>query len=217
MATPVNDTAARRSMRAAAILALVAALAFGLVALVHESTRDEIAAAERARSLARFDAVLGGTQYENDLLADVVTVRDAELLGTTAAVPVYRARRQGRIVAIVLAPVAPGGYSGPIHLLVGIERDGRVLGVRVTEHRETPGLGDAIETRKSRWILGFDGKGLRDPPAARWRVRKDGGEFDQFTGATITPRAVVAAVAGALLYFERHREALLEDAATMPP
>lgn len=217
MATPVNDTAARRSMRAAAILALVAAFAFGLVALVHEATRDQIAAAERVRSLARFDAVLGGTHYDNDLLADVVAVHDAELLGTTAAVTIYRARRQGRIVAIVLAPTAPGGYSGPIHLLVGIARDGRVLGVRVTEHRETPGLGDAIETRRSPWILGFDGRSLQDPPAGHWRVRKDGGEFDQFTGATITPRAVVAAVAGALLYFERHREALLADAVTMPP
>jgi Na+-translocating ferredoxin:NAD+ oxidoreductase subunit G len=144
-------------------------------------------------------------------------VHDSELLGTTAAVPVYRARRNGETIAIVIAPVAPDGYSGSIRLLVGIDREGRVLGVRVTAHKETPGLGDAIDKRKSPWILGFDGKSLQDPPAARWAVRKDGGDFDEFTGATITPRAVVGAVAGALVYFERHRDELLARAATITP
>ena len=176
MATPVNDTAARRSMRAAAILALVAAFAFGLVALVHEATRDQIAASERARSLAR-STRCSAVCTTTTTCSPTVDVHDAELLGTTAAVPVYRARRQGRIVAIVLAPIAPDGYSGPIHLLVGIARDGRVLGVRVMEHHETPGLGDAIETSQVGLDTRFDGRSLRIRRRAlagsqgRWRVR----------------------------------------------
>jgi electron transport complex protein RnfG len=142
-------------------------------------------------------------------------VRDAELLGTPDPLLAYRARRDGRAVAVVLESVAPNGYSGPIRLLVGIAPDGRVLGVRVLEHRETPGLGDAIEPGRSDWIERFTGRSLRDPAPAQWRVRKDGGAFDQFTGATITPRAVVGAVANALRYFERHREELLAAPATM--
>jgi Na+-translocating ferredoxin:NAD+ oxidoreductase subunit G len=218
MATPQSDAPpARGVLRPAWILAAVASFAFGLIALVHEATRDDIAAAARARLLARFDDVLAGERYDNDLLLDRVEVSDSELLGTQAPVPVYRARRDGAVVAVVLAPVAPGGYSGPIHLLVGIGRDGTVLGVRVTEHRETPGLGDAIDARKSDWIQGFNGRSLQDPAPERWAVRKDGGAFDQFTGATITPRAVVGAVANALLYFERHRDELLGEPATITP
>ena len=129
----------------------------------------------------------------------------------------YRARLRGEAVAVVLAPVAPGGYSGSIHLLVGIAPDGTLLGVRVTEHRETPGLGDAIEARKSDWIRRFTGRSLGDPPFERWRVRKDGGDFDQFTGATVTPRAVVGAVANVLVYFDRHRAELLAQPATIVP
>jgi H+/Na+-translocating ferredoxin:NAD+ oxidoreductase subunit G len=206
-----------RALRAAAILAGVAIVAFGLIAITHEATRDAIAAANRARVLAKFDEVLAGEHYDNDLLADRIDVRDSDLLGTTAAVPVYRARRRGETIAVVIAPVAPNGYSGPIHLLVGIHRDGRVLGVRVTAHRETPGLGDAIDIRKSNWILAFTGRSLQAPPPPKWTVRKDGGDFDQFTGATITPRAVIGAVAGALAYFERHRDALLDTAGTITP
>lgn len=218
MATPQSDAPPPRgTLRAAWILAAVASFAFGLIAVVHEATRDDIAAAARARLLARFDEVLAGERYDNDLLLDRVEVSDSELLGTNAPVPVYRARRDGIVIAVVLAPVAPGGYSGPIHLLVGIRRDGEVLGVRVTQHRETPGLGDPIEARKSTWIEGFTGRSLRDPPPERWAVRKDGGAFDQFTGATITPRAVVGAVANALLYFERHRDELLGRPATITP
>ena len=206
-----------RALRAAAILAIVAIFAFGLIAIMHEATRDAIAEADRARLLAKFEEVLAGEHYDNDLLADRIDVRDSELLGTTAEVPVYRARRRGETIAVVIAPVAPNGYSGPIQLLVGISRDGRVLGVRVSAHRETPGLGDAIDIRKSNWILAFGGKSLQDPPPPRWTVRKDGGDFDQFTGATITPRAVISAVAGALAYFERHRDALLGAASTIAP
>jgi len=217
MATPASEPATRRAWRSGATLAVVAILAFGLISVVHEATRDEIAAAARERELARFAEVLGGQRFDNDLLTDTLELRDPELLGTRDPVTAYRARLEGETVAVILAPVAPNGYSGSIGLLVAIAPNGRLLGVRATQHRETPGLGDAIDTRKSNWIEQFVGKSLQAPPAARWRVRKDGGGFDQFTGATITPRAVVGAVANALVYFERHRDELLAAPATIQP
>jgi electron transport complex protein RnfG len=217
MVAPANEPAVRRASRAALILAAVAVAGFGLVSLMHEATRDEIEAAAKARQTARLREVLGNVQFDNDLLEDYVEVHDAELLGTAAPVRAYRARRHGEPVAVVLEPVAPGGYSGPIRLLVGIGADGTVLGVRVTEHRETPGLGDAIETRKSDWIERFAGRSLGNPPPERWKVRKDGGDFDQFTGATVTPRAIVGAVSSALVYFARHRDELLAPPATIEP
>jgi electron transport complex protein RnfG len=217
MAAPADPPRpARAPWRSAALLATAAVFAFGLVALVHEATREEIAAAAHRRELARFADVLQGQPFDNDLLADRIEVRDVELLGTGEPVPAYRARLRGVPVAVVLAPVAPDGYAGSIGLLVAIAPDGRVLGVRVTRHRETPGLGDLFETRKSDWIRGFDGRSLGEPPRSRWTVRKDGGDFDQFTGATVTPRAIVNAVADALEYFERHRAELLAPPAAPP-
>ena len=212
-----TDTTAHRSLRAALTLLAVAIVAFGVVALVHERTREDIAAAARARQQEQFAAVLAGRRFDNDPLQDVVELRDAELLGTTSPVPVHRARLQGQPVAVIMAAVAPDGYSGPIELLVGIAPDGTLLGVRVTRHKETPGLGDFIELRKSDWINQFAGRSLRSPALERWQVRRDGGDFDQFTGATVTPRAVVTAVARTLAAFERHREALLAPAGTIPP
>ena len=204
-------------MRAALVLAATAVAAFGLVAGVHEITRDRIAATERARELARFDQVLAGRAHDNDLLNDTVVVRDPELLGTTAAVTAYRARFEGQPVAVVLEPVAPEGYSGAIHLLVAIAPDGTLLGVRSVSHRETPGLGDFIDTRRSGWMLQFTGLSAANPAAANWRVRKDGGDFDQYTGATVTSRAVVAAVSRTLEFFARHRDELLAAPATIRP
>ncbi|HET7203032.1 MAG TPA: electron transport complex subunit RsxG [Steroidobacteraceae bacterium] len=215
MAVPASEARPGRPWWTAAILLVVAVAAFGLVALIHEATREDIEAAAQARQVARFAEVLRGRDFDNDLLADTVDVRDPELLGTPASLRAHRARLRGEPVAVVLEAVAPHGYSGAIRLLVGIAPDGTVLGVRVAEHRETPGLGDAIEARKSDWIERFSGRSLRDPPLPRWRVRKDGGEFDQFTGATVTPRAVVGAVANALVYFERHRDELLAPPATI--
>jgi len=156
--------------------------------------------------------VLGGVRYDNDPLADVTFIRDQELLGVDEALPVHRARLAGNPAALLFTAVAPDGYAGAIRLLVAIGVDGRLLGVRVLSHRETPGLGDAIEERRSPWIRIFDGRSLADPPAERWKVRKDGGDFDQFTGATVTPRAIVGAVRNVLVYQERHREELFSAA-----
>lgn len=208
---------AHRTIRAAMVLAAVAVLAFGLVAVVHELTRDRIAATERARELARFDQVLGGLPHDNDLLADTVTLRDPELLGSTEAITAYRARFHGQPVAVVLEPVAPDGYSGAIRLLIAIAPDGTILGVRALSHRETPGLGDFIDTRKSDWMQQFTGRSAGSNAAARWRVRKDGGDFDQYTGATITSRAVVGTVGSTLEFFARHRGELLAAPATIQP
>jgi electron transport complex protein RnfG len=115
-------------------------------------------------------------------------------------------------VAVLLNAVARDGYAGPIRLLVAVDPAGRLLGVRVLEHRETPGLGDLVDARHSDWIRGFDGRALGDPPPARWTVRKDGGDFDQFTGATVTPRAVVRGVRRVLEYIELHRQELFAAA-----
>lgn len=202
---------ARRTLRAAMVLAAAAVAAFGLVAVVHEATRDRIAATARARELARFDQVLGGLPHDNDLLADTVTLRDPELLGAAESITAYRARLHGKPVAVVLEPVAPDGYSGAIHLLIAVAPDGTVLGVRTVSHHETPGLGDFIDTSKSDWMQRFTGKSLGNPAAAHWRIRKDSGDFDQYTGATITSRAVVGTVGRTLEFFARHRDQLLGD------
>jgi electron transport complex protein RnfG len=207
----------RGAVRAALVLGAAALVAGSIAMLAYEATRERIAVDDRARRAAQLESLLGGLAHDNDLLADVTYVRDPDLLGTTSPVLVYRARLAGRPAAIVIAPVAPDGYAGSIDLLVAIRADGRVLRVRTTRHRETPGLGDAIDEQKSGWIRRFTGRALGDPPLERWKVRKDGGDFDQFTGATVTPRAVVRAVAGSLQYFEQHRDELFAAPDTMPP
>lgn len=216
MAEPA-DSGLQRGMRAALLLAASGLVAFGLVALVHEGTRDRIAATSHQQALARFDEVLAGHAYDNDLLADSIALRDPESVGDATTLLAHRARRNGAIVAVVLEIVASDGYSGPIRLLVAIDPGGKVLAARVVQHKETPGLGDFIETRKSDWITRFTGKSLQAPAPTGWRVRKDGGEFDQYTGATVTSRAMVAAIARSLELFERHRDEVLAPAARIAP
>jgi electron transport complex protein RnfG len=205
MGTDGDAAPVRRAARAAAVLASVAVIAVGLVAIVHDRAQPVIAASQHAERLKQLTAILGDVAYDNDPAADTVLVRDAERLGTPDAVLAHRVRRAGQPVAVLLNVVAPDGYTGAIHLLVAIGAEGRVLGVRVLEHRETPGLGDFIEERRSDWIHRFDGRSLGDPPPARWQVRKDSGDFDQYTGATVTSRAVVGSVRNALRWYEIHR------------
>lgn len=198
---------------AAALLAAVVAGAVGLAGVADRQTHERIAANERDYLRRAVAAVIADEDYDNDLLQDAFEISDPELLGSTEPVVAYRATRAGIPVALVLEPLARGGYGGPIHLRVGIRRDGTVTGVRVRQHRETPGLGDAIEIERSDWIEQFTGRSLDNPQAAGWAVRKQGGEFDQFTGATVTPRAVVKGVRNALLYFAANRPALVQDRA----
>lgn len=186
-------------------LGLFSLIGLGLLALIHAATAERIAANQRAEVLQSLEALVPGTSVDNDVLADTMSIRD-ERLGTNEPVTVYRARREGRPVAAILTAVAPDGYTGGITLLVAIRPDGVLAGVRVLEHHETPGLGDLIEASKSGWIKRFEGRSLLHPAAPRWRVKRDGGDFDQFTGATITPRAVVGAVYKALLVFQDRRD-----------
>ena len=205
-----------RSMGIAAlILTGFAVVGTGLVAVTHSGTRDIIAAANRAALEASLNRLVPAERYDNRVIDDRIEVVAPEWLGTDQPVTVYRARRNGQPVALFATPTAPDGYSGPIQLLVGVYADGTLAGVRVLAHKETPGLGDAIDEKRSSWILAFTGHSLTDPAPTKWKVKKDGGVFDQFTGATITPRAVVRATHRFLEYVRTHREQLFASAAGM--
>jgi len=183
------------------------------VSWMERETRDEIAANELAHTLAVIATVLPPGSYDNRPESDVRLVTDSELLGSSAALPVYTARANGEVVANVLTVEAPDGYVSTIRLLVGIDRSGAITGVRAISHRETPGLGDRIEAGKADWILGFNGRRQSANDAAI-ALRQDGGDIDQISGATITSRAVSNAVANALRFYAANQPMLLTPAAT---
>lgn len=189
------------------LLGMFGVLGATLVGLSHEGTREQIARNERDALLAQLRALVPVEQIDNDMLAEVLEISAPDALGAPTT-RVYRARRAGAPVAVVLSPVVSQGYSGAIRLIVAVRFDGALAGVRVLSHRETPGLGDKIEVERSDWIHGFAGRSLGDPPASGWKVKRDGGVFDQFAGATITPRAVVRGVRQALAYVGDHRDRL---------
>jgi electron transport complex protein RnfG len=198
-----------RSMGIAAlILTGFAMVGTGLVAVTYSGTKDIIAEAQRAALEASLNQLVPADRYDNRVTQDRIEVVAPEWLGTDQPVTIYRARKQDQPVALFATPTAPDGYAGPIQLLIGVYVDGTLAGVRVLEHKETPGLGDGIEERRSSWILGFTGKSLTNPPPKQWKVKRDGGAFDQLTGATITPRAVVKAVHKFLEYVRDHQEKL---------
>jgi len=192
---------------AAGILGAFATFGVGLVAITNELTAPLIAENERAAVLRQVRAILPEGSFDNDPIEDRIEVSGPVLLGAPTT-QVYRARKDGEPVALILNPVIGNGYSGPIKLLVSVLADGSLGGVRVLFHRETPGLGDRIEEARSDWIHGFAGKSLGNPPVEDWEVRRDGGVFDQFTGATVTPRAIVRAVRGALQFASEQGAAL---------
>lgn len=196
-------------------LALFAALTVGVVALTEWITRDEIEAQRRlARERALLE-ILPADRFDNAILDDRVELADPRL-GLDEPEPAYLARRGGEAFAALLPVVVPDGYAGPIRLVVGVRRDGAVLGVRVLEHRETPGLGDAIEVRKSDWIRAFRGRALGDPPAEAWAVERKGGAFDAMTGATITSEAVIRGVRRGLEWYREEGRARLFEPAETP-
>lgn len=201
----------RNALLGAALLAVFAAAGTLMVTTTERGTRARIAENEREFLLRTLDVLVDPSRYDNDLLADTRTIVAPAALGTPELVTVYRARRNGEPIAVVLTAVAPDGYTGPIRLLVAINADGTLAGVRVLTHRETPGLGDGIEASRSDWILSFNGRSLDNPPADGWTVRRDGGEFDQLTGATITPRAVIAAVRRTLEYYATEQAMLFAE------
>lgn len=199
------DTPARK-WRAAVIVIVTAALLAAVLALVAGQTRDRIQRNQQAWIQQRLDALIAPQLHDNDLLSDRISVTSPDILGIAQPITIYRARANGQPVAAVLHTVAPDGYQGPIDLLVGIAYDGTLLGVQVVRHNETPGLGDQFENRRKDWLENFRGRSLSDPAQQRWSVRQDGGDFDAFTGATITPRAIVRATRRALEYYGAHRE-----------
>lgn len=192
-------------------LGLFAIVTAGVVAVTHSVTAERIADNRLASEYQTLGQVVPDALHDSDLLDGAVTLPAAESLGQPDAFTAWRARRAGQTSAVILPVIASDGYSGDISLLVGIAADSELTGVRVLSHRETPGLGDKIEARKSDWIERFAGLSLGNPPAERWAVEKDGGAFDAFTGATITPRAVVAAVRRSLEYFAANRTMLLGE------
>lgn len=196
------------------LLGMFAIIGSGLVAFTHDNTEERIAANERAFLLRSLHELVTPAMHDNDMFRDVIQVTDNEYLGSKKPVNVYRARKEGKNVAVIINAIAPDGYNGAITLLVAINTTGELIGVRVAKHRETPGLGDAIEVMRSNWILGFSGKSLENPGKKGWYVKRDGGVFDQFTGATITPRAIVKAVYNTLQYFQKNSEILFETKPT---
>ncbi|WP_373942650.1 electron transport complex subunit RsxG [Vibrio chagasii] len=190
------------------VLAIFACASTGLVAVTHYLTKDQIKQQEQAQLLSVLNQVIPHDLHDNELFSSCTLVQ-AEELGTEKAMPAYIAKINGEPSAIAIEAIAPDGYNGAIKVIVGMKIDGTILGTRVLSHQETPGLGDKIDLRVSDWILSFSGKQVTDSNLDRWKVRKDGGDFDQFTGATITPRAVVKSVKQAVQYVNQNNQALL--------
>ena len=194
--------------RNALLLGLFAMITTALIAAIYLATRDRIAAEERKAEAKALLEIMPRATHDNSMLDDTLPVDRDSGLGLRQAKQIYLARREGEVVAALIPVTARDGYSGDINLVVGVRRNGEVAGVRVLSHRETPGLGDKVDLAKSDWVLGFNGRSIGNPPVSSWAVKKDRGAFDQFTGATITPRAVVAATLRALQYAATHEDLL---------
>lgn len=203
--------------RSGLILAAMAAICTSLVALTHRTTEARIEANERALLQASLRPALADLAFDSDLVASILEIAPPHDLPGDQPVQVYRAWSGDSPVAALFVVTAPDGFVGPIKLLVGVTVDGTITGVRVLEHRETPGIGDLIDSSRSDWIFQFDGASLAAPPRERWAIERDDGDFDQLTGASVTPRAVVKAIRETLLYFEANKEAVFaatEDSGT---
>lgn len=205
----MNAEPIRAALSAARTLAAFALFITVLMAVTHQLTAPAIEAAQDRARLERIHALLDADSFDNDLLNDAIALPPLAALGLDEPSQALRARKNGAPVAVLIEARAPDGYGGAIDLLLAIAPDARLLGVRVTGHHETPGLGDYIDTEKDRrtpkWITQFDGVGLQDVPASDWQPRKDGGHFDARTGATISARAVMRATARALQWAGEHR------------
>jgi electron transport complex protein RnfG len=192
-------------------LAAIAATCTALVALTYQATERRIAANEKAWLERSLQPALSGIFYDSGVTESRIVLPPPHDLPGSDAAMIYRVYAQGKPVAALFVVSARDGYSGPIRLLVGIATSSVLTGIHVLEHRETPGLGDRVESDKSDWALHFIGRSLLDPEPEGWRIKVDGGEFDQLTGASVTPRAIVKAVKETLLYFDLHREAVFAN------
>ncbi len=188
-------------MKSGLTLAAIAAVCTTLVAFTFELTDDRIAANQQAWLEQSLQPALGDVSFDSGITESRLTIPAPNALPGPGEATIYRVYSESEPAAALFVVSARDGYSGAIRLLVGIDANGAVTGVHVLEHRETPGLGDLVETGKSEWSLQFRGRSLGDPVAAGWAIRRDGGEFDQLTGASVTPRAIVKAVRETLEYF----------------
>jgi electron transport complex protein RnfG len=188
-------------------LAIFAAVTAGLIAVIQVTTKETISHNIQQARVKALHEILPRDQHDNDLLNDAIWVT-GKALGLNQPEEAFIAKKNGKAVVYFFPVKALEGYTGPISLVVGIRTSGELAGIRVLQHQETPGLGDQIELKKSDWVLSFNGLSLTNPDADGWKVQKDGGQFDQFTGATITPRAIVKAVHLALNAFEQHKQSL---------
>ncbi len=195
-------------IRSGLTLALIATVCTALVAFTYRLTDERIAANEQAWLEQSLQPALSGLFFDSGVSESLMTIpAPHDLPGSDDAI-VYRVYSGETPVAALFVVSARDGYAGAIRLLVGIDIAGKLTGVHVLEHRETPGLGDGVESSKSDWVRQFDGRSLGDPAVEGWKIRRDGGAFDQLTGASVTPRAIVKAVKETLLYFEANREAV---------
>jgi len=213
MATPATNPTSWRQHRGKQLLALTVfvLLCLGVLAGVAHFSAARIARNEHAWFAVQVNALVPEALHDNDLLADKIWVQATDALGTRKPVAVYRARRHGEPTAAVINSVAPDGYGGPIELLVAVNYTGEVLGVHVVAHHETPGMGDEFAQPGSTWLDAFRGHTVNNPELRGWNVRKDGGQFEQFTSATISPRAIIQAVQRTLDYYQQHREQLFQQ------
>ena len=196
------------------VLAVFAALGLLVLSAVAHFTAARIARNERAWFEAQINTLVPRELFDNDLLLDRTFVTEPDALGTRNPVAVYRARLNGQPTAAVITSIAPDGYGGPIELLVAINTAGEVLGVHVLAHHETPGMGNDFELPGATWLASFRGRSLGNPATRGWNVRKDGGEFEQFTSATISPRAIIQAVQRTLDYYQSHHNELFDAPVT---
>lgn len=193
------------------VLAVFAAITSVAIGWTYLATKDQIDMEVRRAEARQLLEIFPPETHDNDIVDDgFELVADTPLLGIREARQGYRVRQNDRVIGVILPATARDGYSGDIRALVGVRNDGSVAGVRVVAHRETPGLGDKVDLRKSDWILGFDNRSLSQPDLSGWNVEKEGGVFDQFTGATVTPRAVILATRRALEYARLNAETLFE-------
>ncbi len=199
---------ARSTLQTAVNLVFFAAIGTAVLSSTFYLTHDEIVKSEEAEKFKLITQIVPPELFDNDIIQDTLTIADDPLLGNNGNTVAYRARLKGEPSAVVVEAIAPDGYSGKIGLIIAVRDNGELAGVRVVSHKETPGLGDYIELPKSPWIKGFDGKSREAYKDSDWKVKKDGGKFDYFAGATITPRAVVKAVNKVLQYFAANRDKL---------
>ena len=202
----------RSISRNSLLLALFAVVTTFLIAGAYLQTRDRIALSQRQAEERALLEIIPASRHDNSMLDDTLPI-SAGVLGLRADKKIYLAIQDGETVAVIIPATAADGYSGDIDLIIGVNRDGTVAGVRVLNHKETPGLGDKVDLKKSDWVLGFNGRSLGNPDVPGWAVKRDKGVFDQFTGATITPRAVVGTTLEVLQYAKAQHKTLFANQA----